>query len=159
MAELARFRGVQTSMAGVVVLAGEAFVQVETLLLLGTSLEKVELAKLHYLGRLGVVAEQAVVRTFRTFSEHEKFADLGRLLDRSRIPRRPSVRRLFEFVFMFLRSLVSFAFVAATFSLGGRTGRARSIGMKRKVLGIYYFIDSIFNILKIKRFFILLFLI
>jgi hypothetical protein len=123
VAELARFCGVQASVSGVIVLAREALVEVETLLLLGATFEQVELAQLHDLWRLCVVREHTVMRTFRTFSEHEKFADLGRLFDRSGIPWRSSVCRLFEILLH--RSLMTFTFVAATFALGRRTGRAR----------------------------------
>jgi hypothetical protein len=61
VAELAGFRRVEAILAGVEVLAGEALVQVQTLLLLGTALEEIKLAQLHYFWRFRVVRKHAVV--------------------------------------------------------------------------------------------------
>ena len=68
MAELASLRSVQTSMARVVVLAGEALVKVQTFLLLCAPLKQVKLAEFHYFWRVSIMREHAVERTFWALS-------------------------------------------------------------------------------------------
>jgi hypothetical protein len=53
--EFARLSSVQTPVAGVVVLAGEALVKVQTLFFLRTPLKQVKLAQLHDLRGVGIV--------------------------------------------------------------------------------------------------------
>lgn len=66
-------------------LAREALVQVEALLLLGTPLEEVELAELHDLRRVSCMREVTSVSILWTLSLHEERTDLGRLFRRPRI--------------------------------------------------------------------------
>ena len=74
VAELAGLVRVEAALPGVEVLAGEALVQVQALLLLGAPLKQVELAKLHYLGGLGVVGEHAPLRALR--KEEKTFLEM-----------------------------------------------------------------------------------
>ena len=71
MAEDAGFVCVQTPLPRVVILAGEAFVEVEALLALGATLEQVEFAQLHDLGRLCIVGVHTVVRVLEKAKRKE----------------------------------------------------------------------------------------
>ena len=63
--ELARLGGVHAAVPGVEVLAGEALVEVEALLLLGAPVEEVELAELEDLRRLRIVRKDAPLGTLK----------------------------------------------------------------------------------------------
>ena len=83
VAELASLCRIQTPVTCVVVLAGEALVEVKTLLLLGAALEEVELAKLHDFRGVGVVRKGAGVSVLRTLALHEERANFGGFLGRA----------------------------------------------------------------------------
>ena len=90
--------------------------EVEALLFLGATLEQVELAELHDLGRVGGVREVTRVSILRTLSLHEERTNLGRLFRRPRI----SVAA-FEMLLSVKAGLASIGFAAAPLSHRRRT--------------------------------------
>ena len=74
MAEFTILFVIRALAASVKPFAGEALVQVEAFVSLGTPVKKVKLAQLPHLGRIGIVCVKAFLGRSRAFSSHEGVA-------------------------------------------------------------------------------------
>ena len=76
VAEFTIFFVIRAFAASVKPFAGEAFVQVEAFVSLGTPVKKVKLAQLPHLGRIRVMCVKAFLGSSGAFSSHEGVAGL-----------------------------------------------------------------------------------